>query len=489
MRRLVTFVVVCSIASVSSAFAQGPPAGGPGAGSTTAITKVVPNFTIPEVTIDGQDFGTTPTVTLGDDLGGFVTLVNTTVTDTRIVAMLPGSLDPGTYMLVVEAGNGATATGIMDVTLGTSEVACVGCIDASEVSFPYAGSSTAGGKAFDSDHADDADTLGEDPPSAFASSGHSHGGSSPWTVNGSDLFYTGGDVGVGTANPDAEIDTGGMIRALSTPVNVPTSGRGLELFYAGSGVQRAIVSSRDRSTGAFHRLDLNGNEILLFANSPSAVEVMRIAEPASTPAGFAHGGRVGIGTGSPDGILHIDGPDSPVSDVFQLVIDHTGDNARVDLRANNNKQAEIGLQDDSDAGLYIRTQNLQRFAVNQNGNVLIGQGNGLASEKLHVLGNILATGTITAGSSREFKDNITPLSKDEAFSAFRALEPVKFTYKADQTGDLQLGFIAEDVPELVAIPSRKGIAPMDLVALLTKVVQQQEERIEALEERVEALEK
>ncbi len=66
--------------------------------------------------------------------------------------------------------------------------------------------------------------------------------------------------------------------------------------------------------------------------------------------------------------------------------------------------------------------------------------------------------------------------------------PIKFTYKADTSGDLQLGFIAEDVPELVSIPGRKGVAPMDLIAVLTKVVQTQQERIADLEERFQELE-
>ena len=64
-----------------------------------------------------------------------------------------------------------------------------------------------------------------------------------------------------------------------------------------------------------------------------------------------------------------------------------------------------------------------------------------------------------------------------------------FTYKADGSQDLQLGFIAEEVPELVSIPSRKGVAPMDLVALLTRVVQTQQKRIADLEDRLRDLEK
>jgi hypothetical protein len=128
----------------------------------------------------------------------------------------------------------------------------------------------------------------------------------------------------------------------------------------------------------------------------------------------------------------------------------------------------------------------QEFHINTDGNV--GIGTTTPTQRLHVVGNILATGSITPGSSRGFKDNIAPLTDVEASEAFWALEPVRFTYKADDSGDLQLGFIAEDVPELVAMPDRKGVGPMDLIAVLTKVVQQQQARIEALEKRLGTLE-
>ncbi len=37
-----------------------------------------------------------------------------------------------------------------------------------------------------------------------------------------------------------------------------------------------------------------------------------------------------------------------------------------------------------------------------------------------------------------------------------------------------MGFIAEDVPDLIATKDRKGLSPMDIVAVLTKVVQEQQ---------------
>ena len=61
-----------------------------------------------------------------------------------------------------------------------------------------------------------------------------------------------------------------------------------------------------------------------------------------------------------------------------------------------------------------------------------------------------------------------------------------FRYKADNQ-DLHVGFIAEEVPELVSVPARDGVPPVDLIAVLTSVVQQQQERIEALERKLDTL--
>ena len=76
-------------------------------------------------------------------------------------------------------------------------------------------------------------------------------------------------------------------------------------------------------------------------------------------------------------------------------------------------------------------------------------------------------------SSREYKDNIIVLSKQEAFDTLAGLNPVKYVYKADRAQQ-HVGFIAEDVPDLVATNDRKGLSSMDIVSVLTKVVQEQE---------------
>jgi hypothetical protein len=88
-------------------------------------------------------------------------------------------------------------------------------------------------------------------------------------------------------------------------------------------------------------------------------------------------------------------------------------------------------------------------------------------------------------SSRQYKENIKVLTTEDADKTLVALNPVTFSYKADPT-EQHVGFIAEDVPDLVATKDRKGLSPMDIVAVLTKVVQEQKQ---TLEEKSKIIEK
>jgi hypothetical protein len=75
----------------------------------------------------------------------------------------------------------------------------------------------------------------------------------------------------------------------------------------------------------------------------------------------------------------------------------------------------------------------------------------------------------------------------DAMNTLLALQPVTFNYIAEPS-ERYAGFIAEDVPDMVTTSDHKHMAAMDVVAILTKVVQQQQEIITELEERVSELE-
>jgi hypothetical protein len=174
----------------------------------------------------------------------------------------------------------------------------------------------------------------------------------------------------------------------------------------------------------------------------------------------------------------------------------------VHLRAGPNNEAALAFNNSPDVNVAGHVSKIYRpsdsndLIVNLNGigdvmtfsslNGNVGIGTTSPSQRLYVAGNIYAEGSITPGSSRELKENIRELSVEEAITALHGLYPQKFYYKADGE-DEHVGFIAEDVPELVATKDRKGVDPMDVVAVLTKVVQEQQEIITKLSDKVQGL--
>jgi hypothetical protein len=70
----------------------------------------------------------------------------------------------------------------------------------------------------------------------------------------------------------------------------------------------------------------------------------------------------------------------------------------------------------------------------------------------------------------------------DALATLDDLRPVTFKYIDDD--EVRAGFIAEDVPELVASADRQSLSTMDFVAVLTRVVQCQQRQISELSERL-----
>jgi hypothetical protein len=117
-----------------------------------------------------------------------------------------------------------------------------------------------------------------------------------------------------------------------------------------------------------------------------------------------------------------------------------------------------------------------RLTIKSNG--YIGLGTKHPTEPLQMASGAYVTtgGVWTNASSRKYKDHIQSLSAAEALAALKELNPVKYVYKADKT-EKHVGFIAEDVPELLATKDRKGLSAMDIVAVLTKALQEQQKTI------------
>ena len=132
----------------------------------------------------------------------------------------------------------------------------------------------------------------------------------------------------------------------------------------------------------------------------------------------------------------------------------------------------------------MRTGAVENTLVMQNGNVGFGVAN--PENIIELSGGAYSDGsTWVNASSRELKENIKEVSVEDAVATLEKLVPVTYNYRKDKK-EQHVGFIAEDVPDMVATNDRKGLNAMDVTSILTKVVQEQQKMIADL--RVELAE-
>jgi hypothetical protein len=204
--------------------------------------------------------------------------------------------------------------------------------------------------------------------------------------------------------------------------------------------------------------DVGGNETSFFIRDGSHGAKLPFRIEPETPSStlcLKSDGKVGIGTWSPSEIVEIEETGTNV----KLLLDRTDGATAVFAAAST--QTHIGSMSNHEFRLYVNNNWVMR--LNTDGTLDMSDGGSY-------------DGTWNNASSREFKENIKNLSADEAMKALEGLDPVKFNYKKHKEEE-KLGFIAEDVPDLVAANGRKNLSTMDIVAVLTKVLQEQQKLI------------
>ena len=163
------------------------------------------------------------------------------------------------------------------------------------------------------------------------------------------------------------------------------------------------------------------------------------------------------------------------------------DNLFLGRKAGYNEKGSNRLYiDSSDTSSPLIYGRFDTDIVTINGKLGVGMN---PTNRIDVTGGAYCNGTTWVdASSRVYKENIESLNADEARDALGRLNPVKFNYKGNKEEE-KVGFIAEEVPDLVATKDRKGLSAMDVVAVLTKVVQEQQETILELKGKITELEK
>lgn len=227
-------------------------------------------------------------------------------------------------------------------------------------------------------------------------------------------------------------------------------------------------------------VEISGNNAKLSISGSAAIGERYIAQPNSAPQnGLVIQGHVGIGS---FGNLSI-GNDKLLA---KLEIRGTTD---------DNNDAALNITNQSRDSLFcVRNDGFVGIGTKERsaplgGNIPVG-GNIPAqatTAKLYVKGNAFVDGnifvkditgaTIEQISSRTLKENIADLSSQEAAEMLNQLHPVKFNYTFPDDRTLHAGFVAEDVPELLASPNRQAVRLLDVVAVLTKTVKDQREAI------------
>jgi Family of unknown function (DUF6519)/Chaperone of endosialidase len=243
-----------------------------------------------------------------------------------------------------------------------------------------------------------------------------------------------------------------------------------------------------------------------------ALDVRPIENPWKTgndKSLFYNAGNVGIGANKPKsqlsvlgsaaiGVNYANNLEAPTNGLF--VEGHVGIGtfanksdltAKLEVQGENksSNKATLNITDDSRQSLFfvrndgnvgINTDN-PKSTLHVAGTVAIGGKNPNIPDNvaLFVDGNVSGK-DFTQISSRTLKQNIAELSSQEVTGLLASLNPVKFNYTTDQPDVVHAGFIAEDVPDLVASPDRQAVRLGDVVAILTKAVKDQRQAIASL---------
>ena len=341
-------------------------------------------------------------------------------------------------------------------------------------------------------------------------------GASPTSIL--DSIYTNGNVSIGTVVSDDRLTVNGNIRMFANDT-IKVSGNNIFHNNAPGGNHLALQSNSSIALDMDQNNAATGNVVAFTQHARTdTLMVVKSEGPLGEP-------RVGIGTTIPTQTLHINRDTGDAR--IRIVADssNTDENwnpAVTMFQDGNNIASYVGninvggsafnrtveglpepnglllLNNDNDAtttsSIAMGVNDTIAMVINNDRN--IGVGTSTPTEKLEVVGNILASGTITSSDER-YKRDIKTL--DRALDKLMKLRGVSYfmkdEFKEKGFGDgLQIGVIAQEVekvyPELVITNESTGYKAVNypkFTPILIQALKEQQEEIEALKRENEAL--
>lgn len=328
-----------------------------------------------------------------------------------------------------------------------------------------------------------------------------------------------GNVGIGTTSPSYKLDVAGNIRVDSTSV--------AQIFLDSAASNDAVLNFHENASqkGKIgYDTSLGGFAFVAGSGAFSTADMVLL-----------DGGNVGIGTTSPTEELSVSG-DANVTGSFAVGISTAhasynfynqgtayfngnvtvdanlslGDSDTIYLGAGNDLQIyhdgnNSYVYDSGTGELRLNTGNAVRIRKHDNETMALFTANGAVelyydnakkfettSAGITVTGAITASGDITAFSDERLKEDIKPL--EDSLEKVQAIEGVSFVKKNDEDKKQSIGFIAQQLKEVlpeVVHENEDGIHSVaygNITALLVEAVKEQQEIITQLEERITDLE-